>query len=331
MRQYPVPRMRRRRALFVHVPKNAGTAIASALYGSWIGHRTALLCRTLDPVFFSQSTRFAVLREPVDRFTSAYWFLRNGGGSEREVSKSFARSCRNISSLDDLISYVEARIGNVYDLGNVDRPQVWFLCDEKKNSLVEDFFVLGSDEARPGEFLRQRYGISRLIRLNETQKSDLAVTDQQRQRILAIYAADADSCGRYGSPRDRPRAAVRSSMRTRPVRDLRRSEPPLVLCRSNALRRHVRLQLVAHQIEELTRHRRRPIVWRERVLHTRQRRLEGALDGLCVELAGSLQHVGQSIGQHHSGDRDRPGLRQIVHLPLRPAAKCMRRRVWPIG
>jgi hypothetical protein len=148
MRQYPVPRMRRRRALFVHVPKNAGTAIASALYGSWIGHRTALLCRTLDPVFFSQSTRFAVLREPVYRFTSAYWLLRKGGGSEREVSKSFARSCRNISSLDDLISDVEARIGNVYDLDNVVRPQVWFLCDERKNSLVEN--LLYSDLTMQG-------------------------------------------------------------------------------------------------------------------------------------------------------------------------------------
>jgi hypothetical protein len=41
-------------------------------------------------------------------------------------------------------------------------------------------------------FLRERYGISKLRRLNQTQKGDLVVTDRQRERILSIYAADAE-------------------------------------------------------------------------------------------------------------------------------------------
>lgn len=191
IRHYPLPHMRSRRALFVHVPKNAGTAIASALYGSWIGHRTALFCRELDPTFFSQSTRFAVLRDPVDRFTSAYWFLRNGGGSDRKVSAWFARSCQKITSVDDLISHVEAHVANVYALDNVLRPQTWFLQDERGNLLIDQLFVLGTDDERLGAFLQRRYGISKLHRLNQTQKGDLVVTDQQRARILEVYADDA--------------------------------------------------------------------------------------------------------------------------------------------
>lgn len=190
--RYPPPQMRRRYVLFVHVPKNAGTTIASALYGSWIGHRTALFCQASDPEFFRRSTRFAVLREPVDRFISAYWFLRNGGGSERKVSAWFARSCRGISSVDDLISYVEARTDNIYELDNVVRPQIWFLQDSAGDLLIKTLFVLGADDARLGAFLRDHHGISKLQRLNQTQKSYLALTDQQRRRILAIYAADAE-------------------------------------------------------------------------------------------------------------------------------------------
>jgi hypothetical protein len=192
MRHYPLPRMRKRRALFVHVPKNAGTAIATALYGAWIGHRTALFSRTLDPMFFSQSTRFAVLRDPVDRFTSAYWFLRNGGGSERKVAEWFARSCRHIASLDELLSYVEEKIGNPYVLDNVLRPQVWFLQDERGDLLVDKLFVLGTDDLRLVAFLRMQFGIHELQHLNKTCKGDLVLTDRQRERIRAVYKADVE-------------------------------------------------------------------------------------------------------------------------------------------
>jgi len=192
LRHYPLPRMRRRGVLFVHVPKNAGTTIATALYGGWTGHRTALYCRILDPAFFCENLRFAVLRDPVDRFTSAYWFLRRGGGSERKVSKWFAESCRHVVSIEDLISHVEAHIGNVFALDNVLRPQVWFLQDESGNLLVEDLFLLGVDDGRLAAYLRQRYGISELQHLNQTEKGDLVLTDRQRDRIRAVYAADTE-------------------------------------------------------------------------------------------------------------------------------------------
>ncbi len=192
VRRDPFPRMRRRGVLFVHVPKNAGTAISTALYDSWVGHRTALLCKALDPEFFSQSTRFAVLRDPVDRFISAYWFLRNGGGSVRRVSQWFAQSCEHIATIDDLLSHVEARIEDLYALDNVVRPQIWFLQDESGKLLVDRLFVLGTHDESLAAFLRRGYGIDKLQRLNETQKRDVVLTHRQRERILAIYAADAE-------------------------------------------------------------------------------------------------------------------------------------------
>lgn len=192
MRHYPLACMRRRGVLFVHVPKNAGTTIATALYGGWTGHQTALFCRSLAPAFFCKTARFAVLRDPVDRFTSAYWFLRRGGGSERKVSKWFALSCQHVQSIDDLISHVEANIADVFALDNVLRPQVWFLQDEAGDLLVNELFVLGVDDDRLAAFLRCRYGIGELRRLNQTDKGDLVLTDRQRERIRAVYAADAE-------------------------------------------------------------------------------------------------------------------------------------------
>jgi hypothetical protein len=121
--------------------------------------------------------------------------LRNGGGSERKVAEWFARSCQHIASLDELLSHVEARIGDPYALDNVLRPQVWFLQDEKGSLLVDELFVLGTDDARLGAFLRRRFGIYELQRLNQTNKGALVLTDRQRERIRAVYAADFELVG----------------------------------------------------------------------------------------------------------------------------------------
>jgi hypothetical protein len=52
--------------------------------------------------------------------------------------------------------------------------------------------VLGTDDARLGAFLKRRFGIYNLQRLNQTHKGALVLTDRQRERILAVYSADVE-------------------------------------------------------------------------------------------------------------------------------------------
>jgi hypothetical protein len=199
--------VRERRLLFVHVPKNGGTSVASALYGSMTGHMTALFHQAVDPAFFAGASPFATLRDPVDRFISAYWFIVRGGGSEVKLGGWFARSCRDIASIDDLLAHVETNIGDIYSIDHVLRPQVWYLSDAKGRLIVDRLFLLGQDDGGLAQFL-SGYGVDRLPVLNTTAKEQLTLTARQRDRILAIYAEDVELVQSRMAPGEARRSAV---------------------------------------------------------------------------------------------------------------------------
>jgi hypothetical protein len=67
------------RRLFIHIPKTAGTSLCDTLYGRGIKHRPAWEIGLFHPVRFAGSWKFAVVRDPIDRFLSAYDYLRAGG------------------------------------------------------------------------------------------------------------------------------------------------------------------------------------------------------------------------------------------------------------
>ena len=74
-----VPRQfRRDRAIFIHVPKCAGSAFLDAWLGFQTGHVTAAEYRAADPAFFDAAYVFAFVRDPVTRFISAYDHLQTG-------------------------------------------------------------------------------------------------------------------------------------------------------------------------------------------------------------------------------------------------------------
>jgi hypothetical protein len=74
-----VPRQfRRDGAIFIHVPKCAGSALLDAWLGFQTGHVTAAEYHAADPLFFDRAYVFAFVRDPVDRFVSAYDHIQTG-------------------------------------------------------------------------------------------------------------------------------------------------------------------------------------------------------------------------------------------------------------
>lgn len=67
---------RRDGAIFIHVPKCAGSALLDAWLGYQTGHVTAAEYRAADPAFFDRAFVFAFVRHPVTRFVSAYDYVR---------------------------------------------------------------------------------------------------------------------------------------------------------------------------------------------------------------------------------------------------------------
>jgi len=74
-----VPRQfRRDAAIFIHVPKCAGSALLDAWLGFQTGHVTAAEYRDADPRFFGTAYVFTFVRDPLARFVSAYDHIQTG-------------------------------------------------------------------------------------------------------------------------------------------------------------------------------------------------------------------------------------------------------------
>ena len=66
----------KRRLLFVHVPKNAGTSIEKHCKMRGTGHNSWKIYKEKFPVEWNNYLSFAVIRDPIDRFISCYRYAR---------------------------------------------------------------------------------------------------------------------------------------------------------------------------------------------------------------------------------------------------------------
>jgi len=202
--------MRARRLIFVHVPRAAGTSIVRMLYGPGsIRHYSMRYYRAIDPVFAREAQSFALLRDPVDRFISAYAFVRSRGTPASRLSAVFAAQTAHIASVDDYLAFLEAR--GPLDLDFVMRPQSWFVCDSNGAVLVKQLFLYGEDHAALGDFLKA-HGIAMLPWLNRAERNEVNLTARQLGRIESLYAQDFALIGSLRAARrggETQRAALR--------------------------------------------------------------------------------------------------------------------------
>ena len=186
--------MRARKLIFVHVPRVAGTSIMCALYGEGcIHHHSMRYYRALDPGFAQSAQSFALLRDPLDRFASAYAFVRAGGTAYSRLSDVSSWRQTAGHRIGPWMTYLGLswKGRGPLELDFVMRPQSWFVCDCASGApLVKDLFVLGEDDQRlPG----------RLSGAPEDRTLALAQPQRPRTAMLAIT---------YGPPAPPHRAAL---------------------------------------------------------------------------------------------------------------------------
>ncbi len=96
----PFPEMYHRTGVvFIHVPKAAGTSIGLTLYGRSFGHVSLEQLIRNYPHSMSRLPTFAVLRDPAERFVSAFDFLKRGGmnSHDEQVASTYLSAYRTAS------------------------------------------------------------------------------------------------------------------------------------------------------------------------------------------------------------------------------------------
>jgi len=116
----------RYRCIFVHIPKNAGTSILSALgasKGRW--HRSYVDYKMSNSKRFKEFFKFSIVRNPYDRTVSIYEYLK-AGGNHKPGDLMVAEEIKSLSFEEFVYSYLdEYKIHEIL----VARPQYLFLCD----------------------------------------------------------------------------------------------------------------------------------------------------------------------------------------------------------
>lgn len=182
---------RRAGAVFIHVPKAAGSSIATALYGRRLGHHPARELMQEDPASWAALRKFSVLREPVARFLSAYAYALGGGTREGAIRWRAEYDDPTLRDVNAFVLDYLAR-GKLLDKDVVFWPQSHFVRDAQGGT-VPDLALFTTSDPEPLAAYLASLGCAAPARVNRGQDAArlrLEIGADARRRLEAIYAAD---------------------------------------------------------------------------------------------------------------------------------------------
>ena len=178
-------------ALFIHVPKNAGTSVSRVLYGRNVGHRSAWFYKRAMPRELASRPTFAVLRDPVDRFVSSAAMLIGGGASDVHMLPHMREKLRHLSTVDAILDWLEASSPGQFDLNVIFRTQSWYVRDRDGRIIVDRLFSIEDDREALSKYVAALAGES-LPHANRSDRRAISLSAAQEERVRRHYARDYD-------------------------------------------------------------------------------------------------------------------------------------------
>ncbi len=181
--------------LFIHVPKNGGTTVSTQLYGGHVGHRSAQYYLEFSRSWFYSVKSFALLREPIDRFISSYYYLKQGGSHKVPASDSAVKFIANYSSPNELAEHLSGfSLEDLRVLDPVLRDQSFYFCDPQGKVLVDLLFSL--EKVRGHTFQVADRVIDMTRRTNVSRKLPNSVSQMDIKHLTKslekLYALDIE-------------------------------------------------------------------------------------------------------------------------------------------
>jgi hypothetical protein len=176
-------------AIFIHIPKAAGTSITKTLFQRAARHVPWQEYHRANPGKFRRYFKFAFVRNPWDRLVSTYFFLKAGGLN----SQDRAWADRHLARHADFDSFVRAWIttSNVASWVHF-RPQHTWICDTDLHCMMD---FVGRYEEIDADFATaaQRIGCRRqLEKGNQSSHRHYSeyYMSETRDRVAEVYAVD---------------------------------------------------------------------------------------------------------------------------------------------
>ena len=188
----PIKSLDPTRTIFVRIPKNASTSITTLLYGEGRGvpHFSAEFFRRAYPRRFKSYLSFAALRNPIDRFVSAFTYFKSYSREPNE-RRLMDETLNFIKDIDDFVLW----INDQEDINRIQilkwhhfRKQKDYLCDMQGRIIVDLIFPVEDIETGLN-ILRASTGITAdLPKVNASEIKD--VRNLNLDRIRQYYSED---------------------------------------------------------------------------------------------------------------------------------------------
>ena len=185
----------RHQAIFVHVPKTAGSSITQVFSGAAARNFPLSRYAAYDPVRTARFFKFCFVRNPWDRLFSAYSYLTSGKGDPAALDARWAR--RNLAEYQDFGAFVQALARPLVRLRVMSYthfiPQYRWItvpgCPALRIDHIGRFETLNTDFAVIAERLGLDAKLNR-IRVSGHPPYQHAYSAETREIVSRIYARD---------------------------------------------------------------------------------------------------------------------------------------------
>ena len=181
-----------KKLIFIHMPKSAGTSIVKVL-----GVENAYMDRTVEEYkehyknYWYEYTKFTVIRDPIDRFKSAYKFARMGESFWFSLSGKYKLEKHphyDLCSSMDINQYVEFLYKDQNKFDRFTIPQSFILRNKDKKFEI-DYYVRFENLIDD----LKKIGIVNIDKLNSStidNEKNLILTSRSKKMLHEIYDVD---------------------------------------------------------------------------------------------------------------------------------------------
>jgi hypothetical protein len=187
----------KKKLIFIHIPKTAGTSIYKSLgvedisyQNKFLGHRSIENYKEQYKDYWNIYLKFTVVRDPIDRFISAYKFARmresfwHSDNSNKLPKNEYYEICNSL----DINQYILDLYNTPENHTILTLPQIFFI-ENKYKKIEVDYIAkyenLDNDLKNIGVNLTERLNVSTINNINSIQ-----LTKKSKKILYEMYEID---------------------------------------------------------------------------------------------------------------------------------------------
>lgn len=180
------------KCIFVHIPKNAGLSVCYTLFGNTGGsHRKIVDYKKIfSPGTFKRYYKFTFVRNPWDRLVSTFFFLKNGGLTEKD--RVWAQE--HIAQFDSFDAFVKGWLTEENINNSLHFQHQYCFLEDEKGIIAVDFIGRFENIEEDFKKITEELNIRRTLKKTNTSKRKedyKAYYDEETKTIVnEVYRKD---------------------------------------------------------------------------------------------------------------------------------------------